>query len=183
MNMNSKIHQLKNGKSIFIRTPQLSEAEKLINLKRNYINGTTTIPLVLTEYPSSVDTEIQLIEDYQNSNNSILLIAEFEGEFIGNIDITGSKRSKLSHTAMLGMGIKETWRNQGLGTLLIESAIHWVKTNSKIELIWLDVYASNKIGCRAYQKTGFKISGVVEGFFKEKNEYIDKVQMYQRITR
>jgi len=111
MNFQPKTYTLKNGRSISIRIPTSDEAQQLIDLKRSYIKNTTTIPLNLEEYPSDINKEINLITEYFNSPNSILLVAEFNNEFIGNIDLTGSKRTKMFHTAMIGMGIKEEWRN------------------------------------------------------------------------
>lgn len=183
MKFQSKAYKLKTGKSIRVRMPELDEVQKLIDLKKSYLKNTKTIPLVLDEYPSSVKNELASITDYETSLNSILLVAEFENEFIGNIDLTGSKRSKMFHTGMIGMGIKEKWRNMGLGRILIESVIDWAKENSEIELIWLDVYASNELGYNLYKNTGFKISGIINDFFKDENGYADKVQMYQRIKK
>ncbi len=37
------------------------------------------------------------------------------------------------------------------------------------------------MGYNLYKKTGFKVSGVIKDFFKEEENYIDKIQMYQRI--
>jgi len=147
------------------------------------LKNTKTIPLALDEYTSNVKNELILITEYEKSLNSLLLVAEFENEFIGNIDLTGSKRSKMFHTGMIGMGIKEKWRNQGLGRILMESVIDWAKNNSGIEIIWLDVYASNELGLNLYKNTGFKISGIINDFFKDENGYVDKVQMYQRIKK
>ena len=109
------------------------------------------------------------------------MIAEVDGVFVGNIDLTGSKRSKMDHTGMLGMGISELWRNQGLGKVLIQSVIDWATENSKIQIIWLDVYATNEIAYSLYQKMGFELSGTINGFFREGDSYIDKIQMYRRL--
>ena len=175
-------HIVKSGKPIIIRAAQIEDAQNLINLKTSYISTTTTIPMTVEEYAADMKSEISLISQYLKSKNSILLVAELGDELIGNIDLTGSIRSKMNHTAMLGMGIKEQWRNQGVGRLLIESALNWSQHNSEIQLVWLDVYASNDLGCSLYKKTGFIESGRINGLFKEKEEYIDKIQMYQRIS-
>lgn len=172
---------LKSGHLITIRVPEQEEAQHLIDLKRSYIKGSSTIPLTLEEYPVDLKKESNLIKEYQENENSILLIAEFNNKFIGNIDLIGSKRYKMLHTAMIAIGIKEEWRNQGLGKLLIESVIEWAKIYSKIEIIWLDVYSSNEIGYNLYKNTGFKVSGIINNFFKEENGYKNKVQMYQHI--
>ncbi len=93
------------------------------------------------------------------------------------------KYKPTNHTAMLGMGIQENWRNQGLGKILIQCTIEWAKNNSGLEIIWLDVYSSNDIGYNLYKKMGFELSGMIQNFFKEENQYIDKVQMYQKIKQ
>ena len=181
MKFNSQTYKLKGGQTVIIRPPKIEEALDLANLKRNYIANSNTIPITLEEYPADLEKEQKLISEYKTSPNSILLVAEINTELVGNIDLTGSKRSKMSHTAMIGMGIKEEYRNQGLGTYLINSVIDWAKNYSEIELIWLDVYASNELGLILYRKTGFKISGTVKDFFKEEQGYKDKIQMYQII--
>ena len=176
-----KKYTLKSGQQILVRKPNPSEAASLINLKRSYIKNTSTIPILLDEYPIDIEKETKLIQEFNESENSLLLVAEHEGELIGNIDLTGNKRSKMFHTAMLGMGIKNEYQNQGLGRILIESAIDWAKDNDVLKLIWLDVYASNDRGVHLYKSTGFKVSGVVKSFFKENEKFIDKIQMYQEV--
>lgn len=135
----------------------------------------------MEEYPNDLKNESYLIKEYEKSKNSVFLIAEFNNELIGNIDLTGSKRSKMYHTGMIGMGIKENWRNQGLGKILIECVIDWAKKKSEIEIVWLDVYSSNEIGFNLYKNMGFEVSGIIKDFFKVGQNYINKVQMYQRI--
>lgn len=181
MKIEQKTYKLKNGSFINIRTAEPEDAQHLINLKRGYLKNTTTIPMYIDEYPDDSDKEKQLIVDYIESSNSILLVAENNNVLIGNIDLTGSKRLKMQHTAMIGMGIKQQWRNQGLGKHLINTAIDWAKKYSPIELIWLDVYSSNQLGINLYENTGFKTSGIIKGFFKEEDGYKDKIQMYQQI--
>lgn len=181
MELKNTYYTLKSGQQVTIRLPQRSDAQAILDLKRGYIKNTVILPLTLEDYPNDLQKEITLIEEYEKSNNSIFLVAEFNNQLIGNIDLTGSKRSKIGHTAMLGMGIDENWRNQGLGKILIECAIEWAKKKSDIEIVWLDVYSSNEIGYNLYQKMGFEVSGIIKNFFKEGQNYIDKVQMYQSI--
>lgn len=181
MKFQTKTYTLKSGDEVRIRVPEMSEAQDLVDLKRSYIRHTNTIPMYLEEYPDDKIAESKLIGEYHESPNSILLVAVSEDKLIGNIDLTGSKRLKMFHTAMLGMGIAEGWRNQGLGGCLMETAINWAKEHSEIELIWLDVYASNELGLNLYKNMGFEVSGLVPRFFQERDGYVDKIQMYRRI--
>lgn len=172
---------LKSGIPIEIRIAHIGDAEDLLRLKRSYIKNTTSLPLTLEEYPHDVEKEAQVIRQYRESRNSILLVATHGDELVGNIDLTGSPRSKTFHTCILGMGIHELWRNQGLGGFLIQSALDWAKDHSPIELVCLEAYATNKGGIHLYQKCGFVQGGLIPHFFKDENGYDDKVQMYQQI--
>ena len=171
----------KTGIQVLVRPAVVDDAQAILNLKRGYIKNTTTLPLTLNEYPDDLKKETKLITDYEESNNSIFLIAQHEQQLIGNLDLTGSKRIKTNHTAMIGMGIHQDWRNQGLGKILMECALDWAKNHSKITLVWLEVYATNTLGLHLYKSCGFKVGGIVENFFKEGKQYIDKIQLYQSL--
>lgn len=181
MTFKKKKYIIKNGQELVVRIPSENEAQALIDLKLNYIRDTTTIPLQVDEYQNSEIEERQLIRKYAESKNSILLIATIASVFVGNIDLTGNERQKMLHTGMIGMGIKENYRNLGIGTYLMKETIKWAKKNSPLEIIWLEVYANNDLGLGLYKKMGFKVSGKIENFFKEGNSYYDKIQMYLRV--
>lgn len=181
MKFQAQSHRLKSQEPVCIRKAQISDARALLDLKKSYINGSTTIPLYLQEYPDDLQNEEHLISSYLESKNSILLLAELDNELVGNIDLTGSNRAKMWHTAMIGMGIKKQSRNQGLGKILIKSVLDWATENATLELIWLDVYDSNTLGVNLYKNMGFTISGQIPGFFKEKSAYQSKIQMYKHL--
>lgn len=98
-------HKIPSGEVITIRTGNRQDAQKLIALKKSYITGTNSIPLYADEYRNTIKEEAEWIERYNNQDNSLLLLAEYDNELIGNIDLTGNQRRKLYHTGMIGMGI------------------------------------------------------------------------------
>ncbi|MFT4536044.1 MAG: ribosomal protein S18 acetylase RimI-like enzyme, partial [Saprospiraceae bacterium] len=112
--------------------------------------------------------------------NSRLLVAEFEGQLIGNIDIKGNQRRKLFHTSMLGMGLSEKWQGLGIGTMLITEVLKWAKQNELLEIIILEVYDSNYAGKALYNKIGFQECGRTSNFFKENGKLIDNIRMVYR---
>lgn len=181
MQYSSNSYILKDGRSVIVRAPSVDDAQALVDLKRAYLHGTTTIPMTIDDYPDNSVRETELITNYGVSRNSVLLLAESETGLVGNIDLTGSARSKMHHTAMLGMGILEDWRGIGLGSILVQSALNWARDESALRVIWLDVYASNTAGVKLYRKSGFEVSGTVPAFFKDGYTYHDKVQMYLQL--
>ncbi len=177
MNFISQTYQIKSGKSVVIREATPEDAKKLLELKLLYLKETDTIPLFDYEYTNSIEEEASLIQRLKKQPNSLLLIAENNGNIIGNIDLIGSLRKKMDHTAMIGMGIHTAWQNQGIGTLLLQNVLTWSIHNKPLKLLWLEVYATNLSGISLYKKMGFQESGYIENFFLEEEKYIDKVTM------
>jgi ribosomal protein S18 acetylase RimI-like enzyme len=161
---------------ITVRHATLKDAAALINLKKGYINETTSIPLYVYEYTNTISQEQEWIDRFIMQDNSALFVAEYNGVLIGNLDLTGSPRQKLAHTAMLGMGVAWNWQNKKVGTLLMEAAMEWAIKNRLLNIIWLEVYATNNGGLKLYKNFGFEECGIMRNFFKE-DIPVDKITM------
>jgi RimJ/RimL family protein N-acetyltransferase len=161
---------------IVIREAQPDDAAALLALKQSYIEGTTSIPLYLDEYKNTAGQEEQLIKRYLAEANSVLFVAENNGQLIGNLDLTGNQRRKLYHTAMLGMGVAYKWQGKGVGTLLMDAALQWAAENASLSIIWLEVYSTNIAGIKLYEKFRFERCGLMKAFFAEATP-ADKISM------
>ena len=177
----SKFHsvsiELKNKKIVQIRQAELKDAENLLNCLKTYIPQSEFIPKLTQEIRITVDQERDWINSYLKNNNSLLLIAEYNNEIIGNIDLTGSQRILMEHTAVIGMGMIKEWRNVGLGTILLSNIINWAKNNEVLEVIWLQVYTENIAGITLYKKLGFSENSIIQNFFKHDDKYFHNLTM------
>ncbi len=180
--MEAAKYTTKSGKEITIRTAMAEDAQALLALKLDYLENTKTIPLYQNEYPNEVELESQLIKRLEAEKNSVLLLAEVDNKLIGNIDLNGNQRIKLFHTGVVGMGISEEWRGDGVGSALLDAVIKWSEVNPFISLLWLEVYDSNEAGKALYAKMGFKECGRIQNFFCEDDKFIDKIMM-MRFTK
>lgn len=124
--------------------------------KNIYIPQSEYIPKLAQEIKSTIEQERDLIHSFLINKNSLLLIAEYNIDIIGNIDLTENQRKLMEHTALIGMGMLKEWTNTGLGTALLTNAIEWAKQNDILEVIWLEVYTENSAGLTLYKKMGFK---------------------------
>lgn len=161
---------------IVIRHATLKDAAALIHLKKGYIKETTSIPLYVYEYTNTIVQEQEWIDKFIMQDNCALFVAEHNGALIGNLDLTGSPRQKLAHTAMLGMGVAWNWQNKKIGTLLMEAAMDWAAKNSIVSIVWLEVYSTNTGGRKLYQNFGFEECGIMKNFFNEEVS-ADKISM------
>lgn len=176
-----KTVQLKNGKQILIRRAEPTDAENLRETVRTYLDESDYIPKSSDEFKLSVAEERSWISSFAEKENSLLLVALYDDNIIGNIDITGSMRNAMQHTGVIGMGMLSEWRNLGLGTALMQVAIDWAQQNQLLELLWLEVYTDNTGGVTLYKNRGFEECGIVKDFFKHDDRYFDKLTMYRSV--
>lgn len=92
------------------------------------------------------------------SSHIYLVVAEIEGTLIGSgyarID---PSRLYLKHThhAYCGfMYVEPRWRGKGVNQLIIDALKAWAHSRNLTELR-LDVYTTNEVAIRAYEKAGF----------------------------
>lgn len=178
---NPQILELKNQKTVTIRQAEIDDAEKLLNCIKTYVPQSDYIPKLEQEIKLTIEQEKEWINYFLTNENSLLLIAEFDNEIIGNIDLTGNRRKIMEHTAVIGMGMLEEWRNSGLGTALLKLAIEWAKENPILELLWLQVYTDNESGLGLYRKMGFEENGIMKNFFKQNEKYFDNLTMTMNV--
>ena len=168
---------LKNFKEVKIRSAEISDAENLLKTIKKYIADSQFIPKLEEEIKLTTEQEEDWINSFIEKENSLLLVAEYENEIIGNIDITGNSRIIMEHTGVVGMGMLAEWRNSGLGTELMIHSILWAKENPILELLWLQVYTENELGVNLYRKMNFKENGIIKNFFKRDGKYYDNLTM------
>ncbi|MEK7434909.1 MAG: GNAT family N-acetyltransferase [Cyanobacteriota bacterium] len=176
MKFDSNYFMLSSGENIFIREAIEDDAEFLIHNTKSYIKDSNTI--VLENFDPSIEEEKKWINSFVNSFNNLLLVAEFDGKIIGNIEVKIPNLSKTKHTGVIGMGILKEWRNKGVGSFLLKNLIDWSKKSSEIEILWLQVFATNSSGISLYKKMGFNEDGRQHNFIKlNENEYTDNIIM------
>jgi RimJ/RimL family protein N-acetyltransferase len=175
--------RLKNGELVTIRECEPLDAEEFLQTAKTYIKDSEEFLITEDNFNPTIDHEVKYIRSFMESENSLLLIATHNDKILGNLDIRGGQRTKVRHTAVIGMGMLKEWRNIGLGTLLMECVINWARENPLLEILWLQVFASNAAGISLYKKMGFEISGRQTDFIKIQDEtYTDNITMDLKVN-
>jgi ribosomal protein S18 acetylase RimI-like enzyme len=90
---------------------------------------------------------------------SFHLIAEYQGELLGWVDLTPYPIESMRHCADLALGVQQALRGKGIGGALIEEMINRAR-RAGLEYVHLEVFASNGAALRLYKRQGFAIDGV-----------------------
>ena len=102
-------------------------------------------------------------------------LAQVHEELRADGSLSGLPR-RMSHYAELGLSVIKAQWNQGIGGRLLSELIAYARQAS-IEIIRLEVRSDNESAVHLYEKYGFKRVGMIPGYFKIDNTYVDFVIM------
>ena len=108
------------------------------------------------------------------------IVAEVDGRFVGQVEVTpGPERS--NHLGGLGISIKEGYRDVGIGTEMMKEAEVQAK-DLGIEVITLEVFATNKRAIHVYERAGYNTVGRIPRGARMPIGYVDVLLMAKEIT-
>ena len=143
-----------------VRKAICKDAQKMIDYMHEILSEKEIcLPLFDEEFQLSEEKETEIIERYNNSNNDIFLVAEYNNEIIGILNSNSNTRKATIHDIGFGMSVRKEYRNKGIGYELLQVFIDWVKSKSHLYVINLTVWKENKNAINLYKKFGFDICG------------------------
>jgi RimJ/RimL family protein N-acetyltransferase len=129
------------------------------------------------QFTITVEAERELIQASQAAENALWLVAVLpDGQVIGNSNCTGGKRARYGCLA-LGITVHRDWRDQGIGTALLQRMIDWCCQNPVVHRLELSVIASNARAIHVYEKLGFEREGVQRQALKKYGKFEDALTM------
>jgi RimJ/RimL family protein N-acetyltransferase len=169
--------ELKDGREVEIREARIQDASELMQCIKAYMADGNFQVMEQDEFDHYMYKAREWVNAFIEEEHSILLVAEHNGQIIGNIDITGASRKRLKHNGLIGMGMLQQFRQQGLGSILLETAISWAKDHTQLERLWLQIIDGNNPAIQLYHKFGFVEEGRQKHFIKTASGYADNLIM------
>lgn len=182
MYIKSKSVQLKNGQTVILRSPDMFDAEQLLNHMRLTSGETEFMSRYPEEITVSVEAQSRFLQMIENDADNFMLAAYIDGRMVGNAGVTRVRDNlKYRHRANFGISLQEEVCGLGLGTVMMQEILFIVKQTA-LEQLELTVFADNTRAIRLYEKIGFVKTGVMPRAYRLKDgSYHDEVQMVYRI--
>lgn len=159
-----------------IRRAELRDSRSLLAMKKQLDRETTSMLYEPGERRLTDGDQLEQIRSLLRSSNSLMLVAEAEGQVVGYLEATGGKVRRNQHTIYIVVGILEACTGQGLGRRLFEMMFEWA-TRRHVLRAELTVQASNQRAYRLYRSLGFRLEGVMRGALMVEGEPVDLYQM------
>jgi RimJ/RimL family protein N-acetyltransferase len=111
----------------------------------------------------------------QEKNETIHIVAEVNGRAVANSEITRLSGYE-KHVGMIGIAIKNGFREVGIGTEMMRTLIELGK-KMDLKVLELSAFANNERAIHVYEKIGFVETGKVPKKFYKEGKYIDETRM------
>ncbi|ABY42254.1 GNAT family N-acetyltransferase [Bacillus mycoides] len=154
-----------------IRLAKEVDAESIMDIRKEIILSETTTKFFISspnKLPNDIDSEREKIQTSSEKGN-LYIVYEVDSKVVGFLVFKRYELERLRHAGTMGMGIREAYCNQGIGTKLIEFLISWAKGQKGLEKICLGVVSINDRAIKVYKRTGF----VEEGRQRKQIKYED----------
>ncbi len=171
-----KIHVV-SGKEITIKEVAKKDAQNMIKYINNIAKESDFLTFGPREFNITIEREEQIIEDSSKSDNKLFIIAELDGEIIGNLNFAGGNRLRTKHVGEFGISVRKEYWGYGIGKELIAYLIEWAKGTGIVRKINLRVRSDNERGLKLYTKLGFVKEGLVTRDFYLDGQFYDSIQM------
>lgn len=159
-----------------IRRAELRDSRSLLSMKKRLDRETTSMLYEPGERRLTDGDQLEQIRSLLRSSNSLMLVAEMDGEVVGYLEATGGKVRRNQHTIYIVVGILEVCTGQGLGRRLFEEMFEWA-ARRRVLRAELTVQASNQRAYRLYRSLGFRLEGIMRGALMIEGEPVDLYQM------
>ena len=101
---------LKDGTSAILKTPEIKDAEMLLNSIKTASSETEFLSRTIEDWENvTVDSEEKFIHNVRESQNTLFIACYVDGAIAGNCDITFKSGSKTSHRATVGIAIQKKY--------------------------------------------------------------------------
>jgi len=130
--------------------------------------------LLQMPYPSEQAWEKRLADSSASGAEGLTLIAERDGELVGNAGLfSPGTAPRRRHAMGLGISVARAAQGQGVGTALMTALCDFADNWQGCLRIELTVYTDNEVAQRLYRNFGFEIEGTLRAYALRDGAYVD----------
>lgn len=181
MIFDDKIITLKDGTTAILKTPEIEDAEMLLNSIKTASNETEFLSRIIEDWETvTVESEEKFINNVRESRNTLFIACYVDGVIAGNCDITFKTGSKTSHIATVGIALQKKYWNIGIGSAMFNELMKAAEEHKGTEIVDLEMIEGNNRAKALYEKFGFEVISVKPKIFKLKDGTYQNVIYMQK---
>jgi RimJ/RimL family protein N-acetyltransferase len=116
------------------------------------------------------------ISEMIRAADNLALVAESDGEVVGNVLVSTDRNVATQHVGTLAICVARDWRDVGVGTALVEGAQAWAGERG-LRKLSLSVFPDNARAIAVYEAAGFVREGLRRRQYRSGDEFRDELLM------
>lgn len=150
---------LKGDRQLVVRTPELEDAEGLIDQMKIVDRETKFLAREPDEFNFTVEQERDFIRNCRHNEKICFLVGVLDGKIVSNCSVGLVMNNKrYLHRATMGIVVKKECWHMGIGKIMMQACIQWCKEKD-VEQLELEVVTQNERAISMYKHFGFEIYG------------------------
>jgi RimJ/RimL family protein N-acetyltransferase len=125
------------------------------------------------EFEFTEAEEEEFIDRCLASQNQLYILGIGEDAIVATLTFSGGRRPRVRHSGEFGMSVRKRCWGLGIGSLMLDTLIHWAQATQIVKKINLRVRTDNRRAIRLYQRKGFLIEGTIRKAIRLEGEYFD----------
>ena len=183
MKIETKEYEL-NGHKLVLRSAVKEDAQMMLPYLKRVCGETRFLLREADECKDiTLEQEEAFIISHENNAHACLILAELDGEYVGNasFDTAGVSRRN-AHRADIGIALYQDYTGMGIGKKLFALVLETID-KSGFESAELTVAEGNKRAIHMYESFGFKETGRIPKANKyDDGTYADNIFMVKSFT-
>jgi RimJ/RimL family protein N-acetyltransferase len=153
-----------------------ADAGALMALKGQLDKETSFMLFEPGERNPSAAVQAEHLDSVGRSGNSVVIVAEADGELVGYVELAGGRFRRNRATSHVIIGILARASGQGLGGRLLAEAEQWAGRHG-VHRLELNVMAHNSRAIALYERMGFAVEGRRRECLLVDGRFVDELYM------
>lgn len=159
-----------------IREISINDADDYIKLIKDIYDESDYMLYSPGEYVPSLSSVLKNLEHFITSPSNAIYVAEIDGMLIGFAIVSSRKYERTQHETRVRIGIREHYRNKGVGHSLLNAVDAWA-LNHGIRRLEALVVPQNDHAVELFKSAGYQIEGEMRDKLKIDNQYYNEYVM------
>ena len=110
---------------LFISEAEIEDASMIIDYLNQVGGESDNLTYGLNEFE-----EMEVIQDFIDQENSLLLCGFIDDELVSLLSIQGEQKERLKHIGHFAITVKKEYWNMGIASMMMEEALEMIKETS-----------------------------------------------------